>query len=147
MPNPARPLCLWGGLLALLALGAVSCSGGTSLNPVAGKVLHKDQPLSGALVTLHPKGATDHTAVPATGLTKDDGTFTVTTGNQDGAPAGEYVVTVVCSRMPKNAKKGLGTGNIDTEDVLQGAYANRDTSKIFVTLKAGPNQLETFNLK
>jgi hypothetical protein len=60
------------GWLVLLSLAAVSCSGGDGkLNPVQGKVLHKNRPLAGALVSLHPKDANDINVTPSTGLTKE----------------------------------------------------------------------------
>src|SRR5207245_3238340 len=69
----------------------------SGLHPVQGKVFYKDQPLGGVLVTFHPKGASDIRTVRPVGLTREDGTFTLTTGQQEGAPAGEYVATFICS--------------------------------------------------
>lgn len=116
------------------------------MNEVQGKVIYQDKPLAGALVTFHPKGQKDVHTVPSTGMTKEDGTFALTTGKKDGAPAGEYLVTIICTKMP-DSKKGLSTGGVDSEDILQGAYAIRDASKITVTVANGKNQLEPFNLK
>jgi hypothetical protein len=83
------------------------------------------------------------------GLTKEDGTFTVMTGQKDGAPAGEYMVTIICS-VPVNKKTGkaisLGSDE-ETIDVLSGKYADVNNSKLPVTIKSGPNQLEPFDLK
>jgi hypothetical protein len=139
----------WGWLIVLGGLCGLSCSGSdrAELNPVQGKVLHKNQPLRGALVTFHPKDGKDLTVTPPTGLTGEDGTFSLTTGQKAGAPAGEYVVTVICSEVPAGAKKGISTGGAETQDRLQGAYADRATSKIPVTVKKGVNQLEPFDLK
>lgn len=130
----------------LLSLSALSCSGG-GLNPVEGKVIYQGQPLSGALVSFHPKGQTDFKAISSVGYTKDDGTFTLTTGKQAGAPAGEYLVTITCSREVKRAGGGISTSMPETEDTLKGAYSNRDLSKIQVTVKSGKNKLEPFDLK
>lgn len=142
----ARQPRLW-GWLALLALFATSCKKGPELNPVTGKVLFKNEPLAGATVTFHPKTA-DLKAVPPTAQTMADGTFTVVTGDKEGAAAGDYIVTIICSELPPEAKKGgLATGGMDTVDRLKGAYANRDASKISVQIKKGPNQLEPFSLK
>jgi hypothetical protein len=138
-----------GAMASLFALCGLACSGSSQLNPVQGKVLYKNEPLAGALVTLHPKGSTDVKADRPVGRTKDDGTFTVTTGQAEGAPPGEYMVTIICSQ-PVNKKgpksKGLDAGE-ETEDVLKGMYADPAHSKITVTIKSGPNQLEPFNLK
>jgi hypothetical protein len=138
-----------GAMASVLALCGLACSGSSQLNPVQGKVLYKNEPLSGALVTLHPKGSTDVKADRPVGRTKEDGTFTVMTGQQEGAPAGEYMVTIICSQ-PVNKKAGkvmsLGAEE-ETADVLRGMYADVNSSKLPVTIKSGPNQLEPFDLK
>jgi hypothetical protein len=140
-----------GSILRLAALGlclcGLSCSGQVSLNPVQGKVLFKQEPLKGALVTFHPKGSDELTALRPTGLTKDDGSFTLTTGQQDGAPAGEYVITIICSEVVVPKGKEISTGGLETQDRLKGAYADRNNSKITATVKSGKNQLEPFDLK
>jgi len=81
-------------------------------------------------------------------MTKQDGTFSLTTGQTDGAAAGKYVVTIICPVPIKTKSEGMSFGgDPETEDRLQGAYANRDASQIKVTIKDGPNQLEPFDLK
>jgi hypothetical protein len=130
----------------LPALCCLACSG-PKLNPVQGKVLYRNRPLKGAVVTFHPKGANDVTAVRPVGLTGEDGTFTLTTGTKKGAPAGEYVVTILCSEEVRPKDKTISTEPPDTRDMLGGAYANRDRSKITVTVKDGDNQLDPFDLK
>ena len=138
----------WGWLVLLASLAGVSCSGGDGkLNPVQGKVLHKNKPLSGALVTLHPKDAKGLDVTPTTGLTKEDGTFTVTTGKKEGAPAGEYVVTIICSEVVDKNKKSMSTEPPETRDRLGGAYAEKSTSRITVKIANGTNQLEAWDLK
>ncbi|HZN35356.1 MAG TPA: hypothetical protein VFB80_16115, partial [Pirellulaceae bacterium] len=117
------------------------------LNPVQGKVLHQNQPLAGALVAFHPDGPRDINVENSVGLTKEDGTFHLTTGQKDGARAGKYTVTIICSEIPQSAKKNLSTAGVDSVDRLKGAYANVDASKIKVEIKTGPNQLEPFDLK
>jgi hypothetical protein len=133
----------------ITVLSCLSCSGSEELNSVQGKVLHNDQPVKGVLVTFHPKGDYDLKAVLPTGLTKDDGTFTLTTGGKAGAPAGEYVVTFFCSEevMPKGGKKAISTAPPETRDRFQGAYAEKSSSKFVVKIKNGFNQLEPFHLK
>lgn len=137
----------WLGLGVLIGLCGVSCSGSGKLNPVQGKVLYKNEPLKGALVTFHPKGKDDPKAHRPTAQTKEDGTFTVMTGDREGAPAGEYVVTIICSEVPESGKKVFSTTGPETRDRLGGAYANRDNSRITAQVKQGPNQLEPFDLK
>jgi hypothetical protein len=139
----------------LLALApvflSVSCSnGGSSLYPASGKVNYQGQPAAGAQVTFHPKDAKNElTAVRPSGVAKDDGTYTLTTGPDQGAPAGDYVVTVTLFQEV-NAKKGKAMStdmNTPTEDKLKGAYADRTKSQITRQIKSGTNQLEPIDLK
>jgi hypothetical protein len=145
-PSPTRP---WSHLLALTpALFCVACSQGPKLNPVEGKVVYRDKPLAGAVVTFHLKGGDAIKDTPPVGLTKEDGTFTVTTGQKPGAQAGDYVVTVVAPAPTKERKEGVITMEPpDTRDRLNGAYADKGRSKLKAQITDGPNQLEPFVLK
>jgi hypothetical protein len=135
---------LW--LPVVIALSCASCSGGR-LNTVQGKVLFLGKPAKGALVVFHPKGNDSLLAIPATGVAGEDGTFTLTSGREAGAVAGEYVVTIT---WPEETKD---TGKISLEppppppDRLKGRYANRETSSFTAHVKAGTNQLEPFDLR
>jgi hypothetical protein len=136
--------------LALLpALCCLSCSSGPKVNPVEGQVFYKDKPLAGAVVTFHPKEGHAVKAVRPNGLTKEDGTFTLTTGTQEGAPAGTYTVTIICSveKKPPGKSKVISTAPAETEDILRGGYADVTRSQIQVEIKNGPNKLEPFRLK
>lgn len=141
-PSPTLPT--WWGLALMPALCCLGCSG-SGLNPVQGKVLYNDQPAKGALVTFHPKGADDVNVIRPTGFTKSDGTFTLTTGKEAGAPAGEYVVTIIWPEEVKS--KGISMAPPDSQDRLNGAYANQKTSTLKVEIRKGTNQLDPFNLK
>lgn len=123
----------------------VGCSQKATLNPVHGKVTLGGQPLAGALVSFHPD---DPKANPATGFTKEDGAFSVMTGDIEGANPGTYKITIMCQVPLKKKSQGMEFGGTpETEDRLKGAYANRDSSQFKVTIKEGPNQLEPFDLK
>jgi hypothetical protein len=135
-------------LVVLAAMSGLSCSdSAATLNPVQGKVLLNGQPLAGAMVTLHRKEGADVSTMPSTGLSKDDGTFTIMTGDKAGAPAGSYVVTIICSEVVKSKEGMISTAAPETQDRLKGAYADRSKSNLTVEVKKGPNQLEPFNLK
>src|SRR5437870_9683877 len=116
LPLP-HPSPLWRWLALLPALCCLSCAGKESLNPVQGKLLYKNQPMSGALVTFHPKGADEVSAVRPTGLVKEDGTFTLATGQKEGAPAGDYVVTVIWpEEVGPKGKKVISTAPPESQD-------------------------------
>jgi hypothetical protein len=146
--SPLAPGKFW-----LLLAGAFFCcscgGGGSTLYPVEGKVLLKGQPLAGATVTFWPAQGDQAKMTPSTGNTDEEGKFNLETGSRSGAPAGDYVVTVIQPRsLPaKGGKGGMSMAPPDTEDALHGAYAKRNTSQITATVKTGSNQLPPFDLK
>lgn len=147
MQNTRRFWSVSSCLLVLLSALGTSCSK-TQSNPVQGKVLYKGEPLKAALVSFHPDGTAEVNVDPSIGLTNDDGTFSLTTGQSPGAPAGKYVVTIICFVPLKTKVQGMSMGGEpETYDRLQGAYADRAASRIKVEVKSGPNQLEPFQLK
>ena len=67
----------------------------------------------------------------------DDGSFRLSTyGTEDGAPAGDYLVTVT---WPLDGR--------DDEDKLRGRYAEPGRSKLKATVKEGPTEVPPFRLK
>jgi hypothetical protein len=146
--HPSPLTARWRLAVLLPALCCVSCSRSVALNTVHGKVMYKNQPAEGVVVTFHPKSADLHTVLPV-GSTGADGTFTLSTGTSAGAPAGEYGVTFVWPRPAehKGKKKTMTMQNFTPEDRLGGAYAKEKSSKITVEIKRGKNELEPFNLQ
>jgi hypothetical protein len=149
MPQLARPGFAYGFLLLLVAAStSLSCGRSESLSPVEGKVLYQNAPLAGALVSFHPLGEGSDTRERSVGRTEDDGTFRLNTGETEGAPAGDYIVTVICPVPVQTETKGMSMGgDAETEDRLRGAYANPRTSEIKITIKEGENQLEPIELR
>jgi hypothetical protein len=102
-----------------------------SVFPVKGRVVDSaGKPLVGATVLFHPiaPDAEDPT-IPAAHV-DESGSFVLTTYVQgDGAPAGEYSVTILLVPPRKNP--------LDTQapDQLKGRYANPTTSKIRFTVE------------
>src|SRR3954464_14548489 len=89
---PTRPE-FWRWLLLAAVLLCPSCSNG--LNTVRGKVLFEGKPIKNAVVAFHPKGETSGTASHPTGVTDENGVFTLSTQKDSGAPTGEYQITVM----------------------------------------------------
>jgi hypothetical protein len=136
--------------LALFCLCGLACSREDALQPVEGKVVFKDKGIQGAVVTFHPKGADPIRALRPVGFTKEDGAFTLQTGQKEGAPPGEYTVTVIWPKEvgPPKGTKILGTDSgVDTVDFFQGAYADAAKSAFQREIKRGPNKLEPLLLK
>ncbi len=144
----------WRLALVIPVLFCLSCSGGGSYNPVRGKVLYKSEPIQGVVVTLHPKQAKEKLPDLPVGTTEEDGSFTVSTGKAEGAPAGEYVVTFIWLQpaeekqgKKKEKPKGMVMAKMELEDGFKGAYGNEKTSTIKVEIKSGKNEIGPFNLK
>jgi hypothetical protein len=141
----ARRCCRLACAFALV-LGAAGCGGDgrKPVFPVTGAVLIDGKPADGAVVGFHPAGELDNQrALRSTATTEPDGTFQLNTYlSQDGAPAGEYVVTVYWpGPLPPDAHPGdVGP------DRLGRRYADPKTSPLRATLGEGVNDLEPFQL-
>ncbi len=104
--------------------------------PVSGKVLTADKkPAVGAMVTLHPVSATADNGLRPVGRVDADGFFQLTTYMEnDGAPAGEYVATVVWPTPKKTPLEPEGP------DRLGGKYARPETSPFKLKIEPSPQQ-------
>jgi hypothetical protein len=83
------------------------------------------------------------------GVADEQGRFTISTYMPgDGAPVGDYQVSVVWRRSPSGPQAAelpeeeLASG----EDLLGGRYSDPATSDLVATVKAGDNQLPAFRL-
>jgi hypothetical protein len=119
--------------------------------PVQGQVLVKGKPAAGAVVLLVPLARLDDPeALKPRGITDGEGKFRLTTYERgDGAPAGEYAVTV---RWPKRTKSALdeddGRARLGPPpDVLGGRYSNPKRSSLTLTIQAGENFLPPLQLR
>jgi len=111
--------------------------------PVSGTVLVDGRPAVRAAVTFHPAAphADGKTYAPST-FTDDAGAFKLTTVEVgDGAPAGEYVVTIVANYVVKDGQ------DVPVPDALKGQYADPKKSQLKVTVREGDNVLPPFDLK
>lgn len=132
------------------ALAIVSSSGCGSPDeallpvfPVSGKVEVDGEPAEGALVVFHPVTELPGELRPS-GETGADGTFALSTYDSgDGAPTGEYRVTIVIPVTPAGP-------NPDPDlapDRLRGRYANPATSNLQVVVEERENKLPVFAVK
>lgn len=148
--RPARAL----GLAAvLLLLPACSDSGMKPTFPVAGQVLYQGQPAKGAVVSFHPLGDNAQ-AKPRILPNADcdaDGRFALSTYNQhDGAPTGEYAVTVFWPG-PKGKRQAEDEGDEEErgeeKNQLPALYGNKDSTPLRFTVKPGDNPSADFDIK
>jgi hypothetical protein len=133
-------------MAATLCLIFAGCrSGGLpkpSTEPVTGTVIFKGKPLSGVKITFHPNFDIGPVQFLPNGLTDKQGRFTLsTTAAGDGAPVGDYTVTLELPVVTTN-KAGLET----EVDFWKGKHADAKTSQWKVTIQKGENALEPYRL-
>ena len=95
--RPGRKRAVAYLLLALLVGSGASCSSGdcVRLYSVRGQVLYKNRPVVRAMVVFHPLEGRSARDPKPIAYTDDEGRFSMTTDRPgDGAPAGEYAITV-----------------------------------------------------
>jgi hypothetical protein len=123
---------------AVLALAILvsACGGGRKpVFPVHGVVHDANQkPAVGALLLFNPVTPDPKDPARPVGRVGEDGKFTLTTYKEgDGAPVGEYVITITWETPKKTP--------FDTEgkDQLGGRYANPERSKLRFTVEKKPD--------
>jgi len=139
--------CLLTALVALSSLTLAGCGGqGPDRVPVyktAGKITFRNQPVDGAFLVLHPKAAATPDVPRPTAHVKPDGSFQPTTfDTADGAPAGEYVVTVEWRKLINDRGEWVPGPNL-----LPAKYSNPATSDLIVTVAEGKNDLPAIVLR
>lgn len=137
-------------VMSCLAVMTTGCGddGRETVYPTTGKVLVNGQPAAGAQVVLFPEDealrVSDH-PLP-TGVTDESGKFSLGSyAVGDGAPAGEYLVTVVWPEVVEPDPNNPETP--PQIDRLQDRYAMPEHSGLKVTINAGPTELEPLDLK
>jgi hypothetical protein len=122
------------GLAVLVsAMLTTGCGGKKAVYPVHGVVLDgKNKPAKGTVLVFHPANGDTTSAAKPVGTVGDNGEFVLTTyQNGDGAPAGDYVVTII-RPTPKRTPLDREGG-----DLLRGRYADPAASKITFTVEKG----------
>jgi hypothetical protein len=121
-------------LLAAASLFACSCSRSdqAAVSPVRGQVFTpRATPAAGALVVFHPVAAEHDTPLKPLAYVDEQGNFELTTYNQgDGAPSGEYVITVEWREKPATPF----SANQEGKDRLRGKYADPASSQFRFTV-------------
>lgn len=111
--------------------------------PVSGIVSRNGKPVVDARVTLHPRHDTSMGSRPL-GVTDNSGHFQLMSHTpNDGAPPGEYIVTVERRAM---ADDGGELSRIGRHE-LPVKYSRPDTSPFSFTVKAEPNELPELKLE
>jgi hypothetical protein len=137
-------------VLPALLLGAAGCSKGKPVTvPVTGKVVfNKTEPAVGALIVFHPSDPELEKRIGGKPFARvgEDGTFTLTTYAQDdGAPVGDYGVTVDYRAPAKEVKFSIGDGGAGALKVHE-KYANPQSPVLKATVKQGEPNTFTFDV-
>lgn len=109
--------------------------------PVSGQVIIDGTPAVRALVSFHPESPqADGKKYVGQTTTGDHGEFAMTTfAAGDGAPSGNYVVTIAANWVSKDGQ------DIAVPDLLKGEYADPATSPLKVTVAEEPLILEPYD--
>jgi hypothetical protein len=140
------PFRAWhvGAALGLMVLvwGAISLGRGRgpermAVHPLTGTLVFEGQPAAGAAIVLYPQDPS--ISVRPRASVKDDGSFAVTSYEpDDGAPAGDYRVTVEWRRPV--AGQESGGDDLPPPNVLPSVYAIPQTTPLKVSVKEGENE-------
>jgi hypothetical protein len=125
-------------LLATVALVCPACSQDKPCYPVHGKVLFDGQPVRGAILVFHPLDDPDPNAIKPRAFADREGNFKVTTFRaDDGAPAGNYAVTVV---WQGRGGGGQGTGGGSAQGQRPGRGQGRGMGGMGGTRRQWPDR-------
>jgi hypothetical protein len=128
-------------MLSGVAVLAGCGDGRVHVHPVQGQVLFEGKPAPHAHVVLHPVHANDKTPPPQAKVGAD-GSFSVGTYQAgDGAPAGEYVVTVQWLLTSAQNPDAPASNRLPVR------YSQASTSGLRVQVREGENQLPPLELK
>jgi len=127
--------------VCFLPLACSSSEGGPQVYPVSGEVFLNGAPAAGALVHFHPTDDDERAAAFA--VVQEDGSFELSTfGTNDGAEAGDYVVTLNWRDEEK-----VDGEMINGPDRFHDRYSSRAKSNLHATVEPGENVVPRFDLK
>lgn len=140
-------------LFAVMSVAAaIGCSKSRDSNqlpvfPVVGHLSVNGQTPSGAFVVLHPKAGTgtapNGDVVHPRAVVKPDGSFAIGTyGADDGAPSGEYSLTVEWRKIVRSADGSPVLG----PNVVPVKYARPQSSPVSIKIAEKSNELDPIRL-
>lgn len=128
-------------LVILLLAGGCSSRSKEPVYPVRGQVLLDGKPLAEAAVVFH---RLDEQGRSLTATTSADGRFQLTSYEpEDGAPAGQYAITVEHRALVKEGDEMMRTGR----NLLPARYADPSRSGLRCSVQAGRNELPPWPLR
>jgi len=136
--TPRASLAAAGALLLAVALAGCSKGGPEELpvHPVNGQVVFNGKPAAGASIIFHPKAGGEG-AVVARAQADNQGNYTLSTYRDgDGAPAGEYAVTVELRQLIKKDGEFESGPNI-----IPRQYSSPATTRLVFKVAEGANSV------
>jgi hypothetical protein len=116
--------------------------GRTQVIPVRGRVLWQGKPLANALVVLHPQNTAQLASLRPVAHADDSGSFELTTYEEgDGAPVGDYAVTIEWRRPAREQDKDPPANQ------LPARYSRPDSTPLHVTIDKNTSELPALEVK
>jgi hypothetical protein len=135
------PVCI---AFVCVVAGCASKRTGPLCYPVHGKVTLKGRPLAEAVIVLHRMGRDVEGNQKPLAYSDAAGNFSFTTFNQnDGAPPGEYAITVELRALEMRGEEPVRSG----PNTLPPKYAKANTSGLKCTIVEGENQIPPIEIK
>jgi hypothetical protein len=114
--------------------------------PYEGEVKINGKPISGAMVVFHSKKTGEQVVSPS-GTTDETGKFRLTSNKEfDGAPAGEYAVTITWFK-PVTPGNKVREGDGVVQNYLPAYLANPQTSGLVASVQKDLSQTKSFDLR
>lgn len=137
----------WLGLgQTALALILLAGCGRAPLTAVHGKVAFKGMMLQGGVIVFTPDANRGERGSIAVGKIREDGSYTLYTGEQAGASAGWYRVTVTSLAAASGYGPSGNPGFTAPQSVLPEKYRDPDSSQLACEVKASRTNNIDFNL-
>lgn len=119
--------------------------------PVQGAVYFKGSPAEGAMVTFHPLPleSGQYVAVRSRGTVTENGSFKLTTYNtDDGAPQGDYAVTIYWPAKPTGIRNDAEDEGLELpRDKLGLRFSNPANTSLRVEINAPSTELPPFKIE
>ena len=133
-------------LAGVLGCCAVGCSDSgpprATTYPVSTTITFQGKPIPGAFVALHPKTPLGDVPTPRANIGKEGELKVTTYDTADGAPAGEYVVTVEWYKPIKQ-----GGDVVAGPNVIPRKYASPKTSPVVIKVAEGTTEFPPIQIK
>ncbi|WP_010585067.1 hypothetical protein [Schlesneria paludicola] len=131
--------------LFYVALAAAGCAkpaqpkDAVPVFPVTGNLVYEGESMIGAVITFH----SNERQLTAQGIADELGVYSLTTYlSNDGAAAGDYVVTIHWPSTPQAAPSAADPDPPLPPDRLKSTYTNGKSSKLRATVNKCPNSID-----